>query len=150
MLSTALIALLVTGAFGYFLWVEITIPFFKSFPGCVEDVDPVCFLSSKGRSSAKDCDTVRARAGKKPVCQMYRNQSPAEHREQIETSITGALGPVQTDTTWKLLAHTSAANRIQSVNNAGRCLPLGVSVLLFVILLRRVVNNFVRHAIQPH
>lgn len=155
LVSTALIALLVTGAFGYFLWVEIPqFLFFKSTTARVEHIDPVCFLSSEGQSSATDCDTVRARAGKKRVYQMYRTtvryQSPADDREHIETIITRALGPVHPGARWPLLAHTSEANRVQPVNNAGRSILFGVSVLLFVIWLRTVVNRFVRRTIQRH
>lgn len=151
--SRALIALLVTCACGYFLWVEIPqFLFFKSTPGLIEYVEPVCFLSSEGQSSATDCAAVRARAGNKRVNQMYRAtiryQSPADDREHVETIVTRALGPVRNGATWKLLAHTAEANRVQPVNNGGRAILFGVVVLGFVIWLRASLNRFVRRAIQ--
>jgi hypothetical protein len=151
--SRALLALLVTGACGYFLWVEIPqFLFFKSTPGLIEQIEPVCFLSSEGQSSAADCATVRARAGKKKIYQMYRAtiryKSPADDREHIETIVTRALGPIVPGTTWNLLAHTYDANRVQPRNDGGRALLFGASVLLFVVWLRGVVNRFVRRTIQ--
>lgn len=153
LITTAIIALLLTSAFGYFLWIEVPqFLFFKSTPALVESVEPVCFLSSEGQASAADCATVRARAGKKRVYQMYRTtlryQSPADDREHIETIITRALGPIRPGATWKLLAHTAEPNRIQPVNEAGRSILFGVSVLLFVTWFRSAFRKFVRRAIQ--
>lgn len=153
LLSRAIIALLVVCASGYFLWVEIPqFLFFKSTAGLVEHIDPVCFLSSEGQSSAADCASVRARAGKKRVYQMYRTtiryQSPADDREHVQTILTRALGPIRAGATWKLLAHTSDANRIQPVNNGGRAVLFGVSVLLFVMWLRASLRKFVRRMIH--
>ncbi len=152
-LSRALIAFLIAFAGGYFLWVEIPqFLYFKSTPGLIEQVEPVCFLGSEGQSSASDCATVRARAGKKRVYQMYRAairyRSPADDREHVETIVTRALGPVRVGATWKLLAHTSEANRVQPVNNGGRAALFAVSVLLFVSWIRASLNRFVRRAIQ--
>lgn len=152
-ISMAVLALLVTSACGYFLWVEVPqFLFFQSTPGLIEYVEPVCFLSSEGQASASDCATVRARAGKKRVYQMYRTtvryQSPADNREHIETIVTRALGPLRVGATWNFMAHTSEANRIQPVNNGGRSALFGVSVLLFVIWFRATVNRFVRRLIQ--
>ncbi len=156
LVSKALLALLVTGACGYFLWVEIPqFLFYKSTPGLIEQIEPVCFLSSEGRSSAADCASVRARAGRKKVYLMYRTtiryKSPADDREHVETIVTRALGPIIPGATWNLLAHTSDANRLQPVNNGGRSILFGVAVLLFVIWLRAKVTGFVRRSIQgPH
>lgn len=152
-ISRALIALLVTGACGYFLWVEIPqFLFFKSTPGLIEHIEPVCFISSEGQASAADCESVRARAGKKRVYQMYRTtiryQSPADQREHVETILTRALGPVRPGATWNLLAHTSDANRLQPVNDGGRAILFGVSVLLFVSWLRASLKRFIRGLIQ--
>jgi hypothetical protein len=148
-----LLAILVTGAVGYFLWVEIPqFLFFKSTQARVEHVDPVCFLSKEGQSSAADCASVRARAGKSRVYQMYRTtlryQSPSDDREHIETILTRALGPLRPGATWKVLAHTSEANRVQPANEGGRAILFGVSVLLFVSWLRGMVRRYIRRSIQ--
>lgn len=152
-ISGAFIALLVSSAFGYFLWVEIPqFLFYKSTPGRIEQIEPVCFISSEGQSSAADCASVRARAGRKRVYQMYRAtiryKSPADDREHVETIVTRALGRITPGATWNLLAHTSDANRLQPVNLGGRAILFGVSVLLFVMWLRASVKRFVRRAIQ--
>lgn len=151
-LQGALVLVLVVGAGGYFLWVEIPqFLFFRSTQAVVEDVEPVCFLSSEDRSAASDCASVRARAGKKRVYQMYRTtlryESPADEREHRETIVTRALGPVRAGATWKVLAHTSDANLVQPANQGGRAALFGVTVLLFVSWLRGAVNRFVRRAI---
>ena len=151
--SKPILILLVTSAFGYFLWVEIPqFLLYKSTPGLIEQIEPVCFLSSEGQSSAADCASVRARAGRKKVYQMYRTtiryKSPADDREHVETIVTRALGRITPGATWNLLAHTSDPTRLQPVNDGGRAILFGVSMLLFVIWLRSKLTSFVRRAIQ--
>ena len=153
LVSRSILALLVTSACGYFLWVEIPqFLFYKSISGLIEQIEPVCFLTSEGQSSAADCASVRARAGRKKVYQMYRTtiryKSPADDREHVETIVTRALGPVIPGTTWTLLAHTSDASRLQPKNDGGRAILFGLSVLLFVMWLRAKVFRFVRRTIQ--
>lgn len=153
MVTRAALALIITAAFGYFLWVEIPqFLFFQSTPGRVEYIEPVCFLSSEGQETAADCASVRARAGKKRVYQMYRTtiryQSPADDREHLETIVTRAVGPARVGATWQMMAHTSDARRVQPVNMGGRSILFGVTVLLFVFWLRAALNRFVRRKIQ--
>jgi hypothetical protein len=149
----ALLGVAVAGALGYFVWVEVPeFLFFKSTTAVIERVEPVCFVSGEGQASASDCAGVRARAGKKRVYQMYRTtlryESPADGREHIETIVTRALGPIRPGATWKVLAHTSDANRVQPKNDGGRAILFGVSMLLFVVWLRGVVNRWVRRAVR--
>jgi hypothetical protein len=148
-----LLAILTAGALGYFLWVEIPqFLFFQSTQALVERVEPVCFVSGEGQASADDCASVRARAGKKRVYQMYRATlrypSPADDREHIETIVTRALGPLMPGAKWKVLAHKSEANRVQPANEGGRAILFGVSVLLFVAWLRGVVKRYIHRTIQ--
>jgi hypothetical protein len=148
-----LFAVLAVGALGYFLWVEIPqFLFFRSTQALVERVEPVCFVSGEGQASADDCASVRARAGRKRVYQMYRATlrypSPADDREHVETIMTRALGQLRPGASWKVLAHRSEANRVQPANESGRAILFGVSVLLFVSWLRGVVSRYIRRTIQ--
>ncbi len=147
--KAALFVLLGALAVGYFLFVEIRqLVLFKSTQARVERVEPVCFLSNEGRSSAADCASVRARAGGSQVYQMYRAtlryQSPADDREHIETILTRALGPVVAGASWNVLAHKSDANRVEPRDDGGRAILFGASVLFFVMWLRGALNRYVR------
>lgn len=153
LLSGAFMALLLVGSSGYFLWVEIPqFLFFRSTAGLIEHIEPVCFLASEGQADAADCGSVRARAGRKKVYQMYRATirytSPADEREHVETIVTRALGPVMPGATWKLMAHTSDANRVQPVNQSGRAILFATLVIVFVSWLRGAVNRYVRRKVQ--
>lgn len=148
-----LLALVATGAIGYFLYVEIRqFIYFRSTQAVLERVEPVCFLSSEGRSSAADCASVRARAGGDKVYQMYRAtlryQSPADDREHVETILTRSLGPLMPGAHWKLLAHKTDATRVEPTNDGGRAILFGASVLLFVIWLRGALNRYVRRKVM--